>query len=98
LQLFYGGDPRCWLEIPTWLFWAFVRMMPVLQARESIQRINEGVYASGNMKEEAGRDFIRDLERLAARAQEGTIPEARRPGSLVEMTRLLGAKQKVQTP
>jgi hypothetical protein len=89
LQRFYGGNPAKWLELPGWLFWVYARMMPVIHARESIHRINEMIYAAGNMKEESGRAFIGDLQRIAARAYEGSSAVAERPRSMEDMQRML---------
>jgi hypothetical protein len=74
------------------LFWAYVRMMPVLHARESIHSINESIYAQGYMDKDKAEAFISDLERLAARAheREGRAEQIARPQSMEEMMVLLG--------
>lgn len=86
LQRFYGGRSIVdWLDLPSWLFWTAVKMMPVLHARESVHRINEMMYAQGNMKKEHGSAFIDDLQRIAAMAWEDRQPRTVRPASMQQM-------------
>lgn len=89
LQRFYGGDPERWLEIPSWLFWVYARMEPVLFARESIHRINETSAAYGTMEEQGRREFQRNLMELSRGVKK---PEqvAMRPSSPEEMAAIMG--------
>lgn len=79
------------------LFRAYVNQLGALRARESIQRINELIYASGHMDKNASRTYMRNLELEAAGPDRRPANLASRPKSVQEMMRLVGSSTKVST-
>jgi hypothetical protein len=68
--------------------------MPVLQARESIQRINEMIYAQGNMDKEDGRQYFSELQRVSVGKRTKHLVQPR-PKSMSELQRLAGDSTQV---
>lgn len=63
-------------------------MLPSLQARESIDRVNEMSYAGATMEPKAAKQWIRDKEFVADRHRGRR--NVYRPTSMEDMQRLMG--------
>jgi hypothetical protein len=81
--------------MPTRHFWTFVEQMPVLQARESVMRINEVAYAFGSFSKEDGETFMHELK-VQATAPDQPLVTAQRPQSAEELMRLAGPSTQVE--
>lgn len=79
--------------MPAPKFWAYVKMMDVIRARNAISRINEMSLAFGSMSGETASEFIEALARTAAMAHfadEEQRPRVYRPKSPSELAALSG--------
>lgn len=76
--------------MPSRKLWWFVEQMPVLQARESIMRINETAYAFGSFSKEDGSTYMHELRVTAAGVDKPIEQVAPRPTSMAEMAKALG--------
>ncbi|MEZ5790509.1 MAG: hypothetical protein R3D34_06870 [Nitratireductor sp.] len=66
LQRFYGGNPRDWLEtLPLALVRAFARMLPRLEAEETLRNWGTGSLAAGLVKPHEARRLRSQLSRAA---------------------------------
>lgn len=82
--------------MPAKKFWAYVRMMPVLQARKSIQTINEISLAFGSMEKDKTSEYLFNLQKQSSLFQDG--PDEHRPyrpSSAAEIASLSGGSTKV---
>jgi hypothetical protein len=75
--------------------WSFVEQMPIIQARESIMRINEQAYAFGSFSKEDGSTYLRELQIAATGPDKPLAQVAPRPKSPEEMMHLLSTSSKV---
>jgi len=81
--------------MPSRHLWWFVEQMPILQARESIMRINEFAYAFGAFSKEDGNTYFNDLKIQAAGPDKPISAVAPRASSMEEFARAMGHKQQV---
>ncbi len=72
--------------MPAPKFWAYVRMMPVLRAKNSIDRVNEMSAASGNMEQGTSQSYLFSLSNQANST--GSYSGAYKPKSAAEITAL----------
>jgi hypothetical protein len=69
LHRFYGPAPTptgSWLDIPEWLFRAYERAQPRLEAEEYQMVLKNSVAGTGHMKDEDFQQYQRQLERQAS--------------------------------
>lgn len=78
LQRFFGGAPGWWLaEAPAALVFAFMKMLPRLDAAERIGAISGQAVGSGAMPKSEARGLMRRLEKAA---RGGAIVRAAKAG------------------
>lgn len=65
MQRFYGGDPAGWLDMPMGMLEAYSRMLPRIEAQESLRAIDNTAAGMGTMKKEDQRAYRRALARIA---------------------------------
>lgn len=82
--------------MPSRRLWWFVEQMPVLQARESIMRINEMAYAFGSFSKEDGSSYYQALRAEAAGPDKPIQQVAPRPTSAAGLAQLLGSKMRME--
>ena len=68
----------------------------MLQARESIMRINETAYAFGSFSKEDGATYFNELKATAAGPDKPIVQVAPRPTSMAEFAKQMGMKMTVE--
>jgi hypothetical protein len=61
---FYGPGPAehgDWLKVPGARFWAYVRMLPRLQAEQALETVSQVAAGTGSMEKDAAKAYLRDL-------------------------------------
>lgn len=72
LQRFYGGNID-WLNISFKMLNAYMIMLPIIQAEESLLSININAVAGGNLKKEDNTKIINALNEQAQKRDEKRI-------------------------
>ena len=97
LQRFYrGGDPVGWLRVPLNILNAFLAYIPVLEARESLRRVQEYQVGTGSIKRRAAERIIRGWERLARVEEPAADAPKITKGEYIARMRQLGIKVNIQ--